>query len=256
MSGNNKNIDFNKVKKTWGIYDKNQKKPFRLSRSKIDMFYNCPRCFYLDRRLGVKQPSIPSFTLNNAVDTLLKKEFDKHRAEKSAHQIMLDHGLNQLYPFQHSDLDKWRENFVGISYLVKELNFEIFGAVDDIWTDDQGRIFVVDYKSTAKEQGIDMNDKWKAGYKRQLEVYQWLLARNGFRVSKTAFFVYVNGDLTRKNFENKLEFEMFLFPYNGDPSWIDPILKKIHDCLNSDNLPDSNPECEYCNYRKLASQFE
>ncbi len=52
---------------------------FPLSRSKIDLFLQCPRCIYLDRKLGISQPSGAPFTLNNAVDVLLKKEFDTHR---------------------------------------------------------------------------------------------------------------------------------------------------------------------------------
>jgi hypothetical protein len=57
------------------LYDKNSTQTFRLSRSKIDMFINCPRCFYLDRKLGVAQPPGYPFSLNSAVDKLLKKEF-------------------------------------------------------------------------------------------------------------------------------------------------------------------------------------
>lgn len=41
---------------------------FRLGRSRIDNFINCPRCFYLDRKLGVAQPPGYPFSLNSAVD--------------------------------------------------------------------------------------------------------------------------------------------------------------------------------------------
>ncbi len=47
---------------------------FKLSRSKIDLFLECPRCFYLGNRLGVSRPPGFPFTLNSAVDALLKKE--------------------------------------------------------------------------------------------------------------------------------------------------------------------------------------
>ena len=49
---------------------------YKLSRSKVDFFLNCPRCFYIDRRLGINQPSGFPFNLNSAVDNLLKNEFD------------------------------------------------------------------------------------------------------------------------------------------------------------------------------------
>ncbi len=43
---------------------------WKLSRSKIDFFFECPRCFYLDNKLGTKRPGFPSFNLNIAVDEL------------------------------------------------------------------------------------------------------------------------------------------------------------------------------------------
>lgn len=69
-------------RKTKNLFDPQNKTPFKLSRSKIELFINCPRCFYLDRRLGVGQPPGYPFTLNSAIDKLLKKEFDIHRKNK------------------------------------------------------------------------------------------------------------------------------------------------------------------------------
>jgi len=47
-------------KKSNNIFDPKSDKQFKLSRSKIDLFMECPQCFYLDRRLGVGRP--PGFT--------------------------------------------------------------------------------------------------------------------------------------------------------------------------------------------------
>jgi hypothetical protein len=68
-------------KRTKNIYDPSSKEPFKISRSKLDLLLNCPRCFYLDRRLWIDQPPGYPFNLNSAVDELLKKEFDIHRAK-------------------------------------------------------------------------------------------------------------------------------------------------------------------------------
>src|SRR3989344_348388 len=96
-------------------FDPHSKEPFALSRTKIASFMECPRCFYLDRRLGVKRPDFPAFTLNSAVDTLLKKEFDIHRAKGEAHPLMKKYGIKAI-PVNHEQLDVWRENFAGIQY--------------------------------------------------------------------------------------------------------------------------------------------
>ena len=106
------------------------KAPFALSRSKVDMFLKCPRCFYLDVRLGIKTPSMPAFTLNSAVDHLLKKEFDIRRANGAIHPLMAAYGIDAV-PAQHDELEIWRENFKGIRVLNPKTNIELLGAIDD-----------------------------------------------------------------------------------------------------------------------------
>ena len=55
-------------------YNTNSEKPFKLSRSKIELFYKCSRCFFKEVKLGLRQPPMPSWAINSAVDALLKKE--------------------------------------------------------------------------------------------------------------------------------------------------------------------------------------
>src|SRR3569623_438697 len=88
-------------------------KKWRLSRSKIELFHECPRCFYLDNKLGTARPRGPAFTLNIAVAALLKKEFDGHRVAASAHPLMTQYGIDAV-PFQHAHLYTWREIFEGV----------------------------------------------------------------------------------------------------------------------------------------------
>ncbi|HSX14337.1 MAG TPA: PD-(D/E)XK nuclease family protein [Candidatus Saccharimonadales bacterium] len=243
------------TKRAKNLYDPSSTEPFKLSRTKIENFVQCPRCFYIDRRLGVGRPSIPGFTLNSAVDTLLKKEFDAHRIGKRAHPIMDAYGIDAI-PYTHEKLDKWRENFHGVQYLHEPTNFLIFGAVDDIWENPAGELIVVDYKSTSKAGEVNLDDHWKDAYKRQMEVYQWLLRRNGFEVQPIGYFVYANGQTDRQAFDAKLEFNLTLLPYEGDDRWVGQALIDIHKCLGSDAIPDYTESCEHCQYRLAANEAE
>jgi hypothetical protein len=87
-------------RRTRNLFDPTSTKPFTLSRSKLELFIECPRCFYLDRRLGIgRVPGFP-FTLNSAVDKLLKKEFDAYRIARTPHPLFEKFGVKAI-PFTH-----------------------------------------------------------------------------------------------------------------------------------------------------------
>ena len=227
---------------------------WRLSRSKIALFQDCPRCFYIDNKLGTARPPGFPFNLNSAVDTLLKKEFDIHRTAQTKHPLMEAYGVD-VVPFSHSSIDTWRENFEGIEYKHPDTGFRVSGAVDDIWVRPSGELVIIDYKSTSKEGKIEALDAdWHIGYKRQMEVYQWLFRQNGFQVSETGYFVYANAGTDKKAFDAKLEFELTLVPYTGDASWVEPTLLEIKNCLESGELPSPSSTCDYCIYRKTVGK--
>lgn len=245
------------------LFDPASTEPFKLSRSKLEMFLNCPRCFYLDRRCGVGQPSGPAFTLNIAVDALMKREFDYYRAKGEPHALMTEFGVDAV-PYQHPDLEQWRTNFHGVQALHEPTNFLFFGAVDDVWVNPDGELHVVDYKATSTVREINLDDQWKQAYKRQMEIYQWLLLANGFPVSSTGYFVYVNGDPSarlragseQKCFGGRLEFTMQIIPYAGDDGWVGEALLEAHACLCRDLPPAPAPGCEWCAYRTAAGYVE
>jgi len=228
------------------MFDAQGLKPFKLSRSRIQNFLECPLCFYLDRKCGTDHPQPFPYTLNNVVDSLLKKEFDAYRAEKAPHPIMIEGGIDAV-PFSHPDLNHWRNNKIGIQHVHEPTNLTITGAVDDIWVNSEGELIVVDYKATGSSKEVTIEDK--QSYKNQMDVYQWLLRRSGFKVSSTAYFVYCSAISDRAEFQKTLEFKIKLLPYNGDESWIESTLLTIKKCLEKDTLPASSETCNFCRYR-------
>ena len=226
--------------------------PFRLSRSKVELFLSCPRCFYLDRRLGISRPASFPFNLNSAVDTLLKSEFDEYRKAREPHPYMTEAGLDAI-PFAHEALDRWRANFTGVSAFDEATGFELFGAVDDVWIDRATQeLIVVDYKAPSKAGEVGIEAPWQISYKRQLEFYQWLFRRNGFGVSPTGYFVYCNGDRSRARFDERIEFRVSVIPYTGDDGWVEPSLRDIRATLEAETTPAAAPDCEYCRFTAAA----
>jgi CRISPR/Cas system-associated exonuclease Cas4 (RecB family) len=240
---------------TRNLFDPLSNDIFRISRSKLELFMTCPRCFYLDRRLGIKRPDMPSFNLNNAVDTLLKKEFDIYRMKKQPHPLMRQYGINAV-PFLHCDLEKWRHNFTGISYHHIPTNFIVFGAVDDLWIAEHENLIIVDYKATSSTEEITLDSAYRQAYKRQVEIYQWLFRKNNFKVSDTAYFVYCNGLSDKQTFDNKLEFDIKIIPYQGHDEWVSDVILSAHNCLTQDQVPPPAETCDYCLYRRFASETD
>lgn len=232
-------------------------KRWRLSRSKIDLFLECPRCFYLDNKLGLKRPPGFPFSLNSAVDSLLKTEFDVHRTNGEQHALQKQYGIDAI-PIAHELLDTWRSNFKGIEYHHLSTGFTISGAIDDLWFDPKTKEYiVVDYKATAKTEAVTALDHaWQDGYKRQMEVYQWLLRQNKLHTSNTGYFVYCTGRPNEQAFNGKLEFDIHLIPYTGSADWIEKTLHEIKAALESYLLPEGSEDCDYCLYRRESIKVE
>ena len=293
-------------------YKYQQGKTFKISRSGIDSYLNCKKCFYLNKVKNIKDIGIPGFLLNSAVDELLKKEFDVHREDKTPHRLM---GKNMI-PYQHEDLEKWRNNFEGISYHHKETDLIITGAIDDVWINkDTNELVIVEYKSTSTQEKIypkswwinskdlpsewlenenknficpickskvfdnrndkasakspdfkcsnnkncggirnfgqyevSLDDKWKDGYKKQIEIYQWLFKMNNFKVSKDSYFVYANGLKSEDKFNDKLCFDTRAMIYRGSTDWVEKTIFEIKTLLEQNTIPQNNPECDTCSY--------
>jgi len=240
-------------------FDHNSREPFKISRSKLDIFCECQRCAFLDLKLGVKRVSGPSFTLNNAVDELFKREFDVHRAAGTTHPLMKAYGLDAV-PFADERMDEWRDALRrGIGYLHTPTNLFIRGGIDDVWVNPAGELIIVDYKATSKKVGPSSEDDLYDSYKRQMEIYQWLFRMNGFKVSPTGYFVYANGKSDKKAFDAKLEFDIELIPYTGSDAWVEGAVIDLKKMLLSDEIPPigtafGGGPCDYCTYRESAGK--
>jgi hypothetical protein len=235
-------------------FDPASSKPFALSRSKVDLFLECPRCFYLDRRIGIKRPEGFPFNLNSAVDTLLKIEFDAYRAKGEPHPYMVKEGIHAV-PHAHPELDTWRANFKGVRALHAPTNLLLTGAIDDLWRDlDTGELIVADYKATSKAAEVTLDADWQDGYKRQMEFYQWLLRRQDLKVARRGWFVYANGRRDLPAFGDRLEFRVKLIPYDGDDAWVEPTVVTIRETLAAPQAPAPTAGCKYCAFAQKAAR--
>ena len=255
-------------KRHQSVFNPEHPAPYELARGRVENFLKCKACFWLTQLKGVKPPEIPNFTINTTTDILLKRDADAVRG-KSTLPIWEAAGLGHLIPFEHEDLENWTNsqqfglNDHHFNTIHEETNIKFGGGLDDVFLNTEtGKIHIVDYKSQAQGtrspnnyevKPSSLNDPWKIGYKRQMDMYVWVARRKGFDVSDTGYFVYV--DAQHKNVDGMLmdadpniawmKFNASILPYEADTSWVEPTLIEIKDfLLNQSYCPEHTPKGE------------
>ena len=243
------------------IYQPNQEGDFKISRGKFSDFLDCQRCFYIDRVKGVISPSTPGWTLNALTDTLLKKEFDKCRDEKKPHRVLVKNNLNHIIPFQHDDIDKWRDSLHhGLEARYKSTNIILKGGIDDVWFDtNREELIVADYKSQQSNRPVSQSsyfeNPYHDSYKTQLDFYAYLLIQMGFKVSSDSYLYICNALNVDEGFNGKMIFDEILIQHQIDVSYIEEKLDKMIDVLNSEEIPANNESCENCAYARKRTEL-
>lgn len=224
----------------------------QLSWSKVNLFLQCPCCFYKEQVLKMKRPSIDPdcFSLNNAVDLLLKNEFDKYRREQKAHPIMIKNKIEAV-PLVHESFPAWRNyKSGGIRFRDDANGIELYGIVDDVWINPQQEFIIVDYKATAKQgsKALNLSNSWNSSNKRQMSFYAFIFKKCGYTIHHTGYFLYSIADNNKPALNEKLEFETRVVSYELDDTWVEATLQDIRYCLDQRMVPVSAATCEVCRF--------
>lgn len=228
--------------------------PLRLSRKQIELFAECPRCFYREVVHGVGRIPTAGMRINIAVDFLMKREFDAYRVTGTPHPLMIEHAVDAV-PFGDAVLSQWR-NYPGegLRAVHRSTAIEVFGFVDDIWNTPKGELIVVDYKATAPKPN---ERRWPPkvwdSWKRQAFIYQWLLRANGYSVEDRAYFVHAEGDIDAAGLGGALGFELSLLTSDCSGEQLEPTLREIRDVLGRPDAPQAGPGwrgngCDWCSF--------
>ena len=243
-------------------YKPGQTEDFKLSRGKFSDFLSCPRCFYMDRVLGLAEPSMPGWSLNSATDELLKKEFDACRENQIPHRLFKKYELDHVVPFKHEEMDAWRDSMRrGLMHRFEDTNIILSGGVDDIWQDTNTKeLIVVDYKSQASSEIVEpesyLSNVYHQGYKIQMDFYNYLLQGMGYKTSATSYFLVVNADKTVDGFHGNMKFSETLIPYQHDIFWIAAKVRDMINVMNQKTIPDGHKSCENCSYARERSHYD
>ena len=221
----------------------------QLSPNSLNLYLDCPHCFWLDKNLGIKRPPPYPYALNSAVDTLLKEEFDAYRAKNLQHPLLKESKINcRLFPNQEL-LNQWRNNFAGIRFFDQQLQATLFGAVDDVLEFDGGKLAPLDYKSTGSS-AANVYDRFQL----QLDTYTFLMEKNGYQTTRKGYLAFYIVDKS-KGFLDRLPFRKEVMEINTNPSDIYEIFKDAVACLRSPAPPPHSEDCQFSKWLNGANKF-
>ncbi len=213
-----------------------------LSRWQLELFVECPRCFWLLKQHGIRQPEGYPLAINTAIDALLKAEFDEYRTKGEPHPILTEHRITAKLFHDPRRLQEWRSSAQGLRWTDPETGHTLHGAVDDLLEFPDGSLAVLDYKSSgAREITI------YPSYQLQMDVYTFLLQRLGYRTAPKAFFAFFLV-VKDEGFRDRLPFRRTLVPVTPQPGRVLELFRQAVALALSGQMPEPGKKCDICRW--------
>ena len=213
---------------------------YKLSPSSLNLMMDCPRCFWLTQHKVWSRPSSVFPSLPSGMDRILKEHFDRfmEKGELPPELRYNDH-CNGLKLFNNKELlNIWRNNFKGITWTDREGNI-LHGAVDNLLINGK-KIIVLDYKT----RGYPCKDDTHEHYQLQLDVYNFLLRKNGYETEDYAFLLFYHPKEVLEN--GNIVFNTDLKKMKVDIKKAEEMFNKAINLLN-DECPKES--CKWCERR-------
>lgn len=213
--------------------------PIKLSPSTLNLFLDCPRCFWLDKVKNIKRPRGIFPSLPGGMDRVIKAHFDTFRASKSLPSELSGSDFEGVALFgDQMKLEQWRNWRTGLVYHDSP-EVLLSGALDDLLVKD-GQFIPFDYKTkgsvTTREDAVKY-------YQNQLDCYTLLLHENKMPAAGFAFLLYYSPKKVSE--QGAVLFELQAIKIPTDPERARATLRNAAALLKG-ALPRENGFCEYC----------
>ena len=224
-------------------------KPLKISRSGLRLYKECPKCFWLEKHEGIYRPSGYPQALANAIDLLLKDEFDSYRKKGSSHPLLKKFNIQAKLFSDLEILKRWRDTRRGVQYFDEKLNALFFGAVDDVLEFPGGKLAVLDYKTTGSSQANIYDE-----YYDQMNIYTYLLSMEGYNTADKAYFAFFIADRLN-GFEDRLPFKAEIHEVKVNISGIKELFEEAVQVAREDTPPEHSINCEFHAWHHRIKEF-
>ena len=218
---------------------------FKLSPSKLNLFLECPLCFWLNEQ-GVHRPAGPFPSLPSGMDLAIKRYFDGYRAKGQLPPELKGKVEGKLFDDLNL-LNVWRNNRKGLSWTDDDGNI-LMGAIDDCLIDGKNFI-VVDFKT----RGFELKEDSTSYYQNQLDCYALLLEKNGMKHPGFAYLIYFIPLEIKEHGEVKFDIQIKKMHVDSQRA-----LKTFNNALKllKGKRPTKHSECKFCAWADENWKFE
>src|SRR3989338_6904933 len=212
----------------------------RLSPSALNIFLDCPKCFWLEKNRSIKRPRGIFPSLPGGMDSVIKTYFDTYRTKDAMPPEVKGKLQGKLFSSM-SKLEKWRSWLqTELSYEDKTINAALSGALDDCLEDD-GFYIPLDYKT----RGSELIEDPRKYYQTQLDCYCLILDASGFKTKGIAYLLYYWPLEVFEEGMMRFKVEPIRIETNIDSA--KKIFRDAVACLKQE-MPSASPNCEYCKF--------
>jgi len=223
-------------------------KRLTLSSSRLSLFVECPRCFWLDVNAGIRRPDTVFPSLPAGLDAQFKRYFDLFRAAGALPPEVRGKVPGRLFDDVET-LKRWRDWKRGIRYTPSWAEVELMGALDECLVDDDGFLYPMDYKT----RGYAPKAETHAFYQDQMNLYTLLLEGNGHRTKRLAYLLYFHPVEVRER--GLVQFEVSVQELTTDPAGAECLVKEALGALGGP-VPASAVSCGFCAWSRLLRRWE
>lgn len=219
--------------------------PYKFSPSSLSLLEECGHCFWMQFNKGIRRPESVFPSLPSGMDRVLKEHFDSFM-DKGELPPELREIDDDVRLFDDKELLKeWRNNFKGIQWADAQGNV-LRGAVDNILRKGE-RLIVLDYKT----RGYPLKEDTAAHYQNQLDIYNFLLRKNGYETESYAYLLFyhplkVNGD-------GSVVFHTDLVKMQISVKNAELIFKKALKVLEG-KIPKASKTCGFCGWVRRCKE--
>lgn len=212
----------------------------RLSPSSLNLLEDCPRCFWLDKVKGIKRPAGAFPSLPSGVDRILKAHFDRFMAAGQLPPELRKEGIEAKLFSNKTLLDEWRNNRRGIRYKDGTSEVTLMGAVDNL-LEKEGKLIVLDFKT----RGFALKPDTHHHYQDQLNIYNFLLRKNGYRTENYTYLLFYMPEKVMKSGEFIFETKLVKMKVNTKHAL--ELFQKAIGVLRG-RIPESSVHCKFCKW--------